>query len=97
MRVESTDPLVVDIRRAATDSKNLIKEGPLQDIIFRYHPSLKSDWPSHQDALKAFQVFDSEGVGFIKVTMLKRFLVQAQLDVEESVCKSVSFEISIIT
>ena len=32
-------------------------------------------------------MFDTEGVGFIKVTMLKRFLVQAQLEVDESVCK----------
>ncbi len=86
--MESNHSIVHDIKKAAdTNHKNLIKEGKLKEIIFRHLPSLKSDWPSHEDALKAFQVFDSEGVGFIKVTLLKRFLVQAQLDVEESVCK----------
>ncbi len=84
----SNHSIVLEIKRAAdTSHKNLIREGKLSEIVFRHLPSLKSDWPSHGDALKAFQVFDSEGVGFIKVTMLKRFLVQAQLDVEESVCK----------
>ncbi|XP_064388556.1 calmodulin-related protein 97A-like [Halichondria panicea] len=86
VRVGSNHSIVLEIKRAAdTSHKNLIREGKLSEIVFRHLPSLKSDWPSHGDALKAFQVFDSEGVGFIKVTMLKRFLVQAQLDVEESV------------
>ncbi len=48
---------------------------------------MKSSWPSHGDVIRAFEVFDTEGVGFIKVTLLKRFLVQAQLDVDEAVCK----------
>ncbi len=50
-------------------------------------PSLKESWPAHKDVIGAFRVFDAEGVGFIKVTMLKRFLVQSQLEVDESVCK----------
>ena len=34
-------------------------------------------------------MFDSEGVGFIKVTMLKRFLVNAQLEVDDASCEYV--------
>ncbi len=50
-------------------------------------PHLSDPWPSDRDVLRAFKAFDSEGLGFIKVTLLKRFLVQAQLDVEDSVCE----------
>ena len=46
-----------------------------------------SCWPGDEDVKRAFRVFDSEGLGFIKVTLLKRFLVQAQLGVEDAVCK----------
>lgn len=41
-------------------------------------------WPGDEDVKRAFRVFDSEGLGFIKVTLLKRFLVQAQLGVEDA-------------
>ena len=57
-------------------------------------PALADPWPSHRDVLRAFHVFDSEGVGFIKVTLLKRFLVQAQLDVDDSACKFVLTHLS---
>jgi hypothetical protein len=46
-----------------------------------------STWPGDEDVKRAFRVFDSEGLGFIKVTLLKRFLVQAQLGVEDAVCE----------
>lgn len=49
--------------------------------------SLAPTWPGDEDAKRAFRVFDSEGLGFIKVTLLKRFLVQAQLGVEDAVCE----------
>ena len=50
-------------------------------------PALDEVWPSDDDVRQAFRVFDSEGLGFIKVTLLKRFLVQAQLGVEDGVCE----------
>ena len=53
-------------------------------------PSLAPTWPGDEDAKRAFRVFDSEGLGFIKVTLLKRFLVQAQLGVEDAVCECVN-------
>ena len=49
-----------------------------------------SSWPGDEDVKRAFRVFDSEGLGFIKVTLLKRFLVQAQLGVEDAVCECTS-------
>ena len=45
-------------------------------------------WPSDEDVKRAFRVFDSEGLGFIKVTLLKRFLVQSQLGVDDAMCES---------
>ena len=59
----------------------------MHDIITRNGFQLDEPWPSHHDVLKAFRVFDSEGLGFIKVTLLKKFLVQAQLEVDDSVCE----------
>lgn len=53
-------------------------------------PSLAPTWPGDEDAKRAFRVFDSEGLGFIKVTLLKRFLVQAQLGVEDAVCELIN-------
>lgn len=54
-------------------------------------PSLApTNWPGDEDVKRAFRVFDSEGLGFIKVTLLKRFLVQAQLRVDDSICKLLS-------
>lgn len=51
-------------------------------------PTLATDkWPGDEDVKRAFRVFDSEGLGFIKVTLLKRFLVQSQLGVDDAVCK----------
>lgn len=85
MRVEAGNELVLNIKDAA--SHGTIQEERLRKIISKNVRTLKDPWPSHKDVLKAFQVFDSEGVGFIKVTMLKRFLVQAQLDVDDSVCE----------
>ena len=46
-----------------------------------------SAWPADDDVKRAFRVFDSEALGFIKVTLLKRFLVQSQLGVDDSVCE----------
>ena len=68
-------------------TNHTIPEDQLQQIVSQYCHSLKDPWPSHEDVLKAFQVFDSEGVGFIKVTMLKRFLVNAQLEVDDTNCE----------
>lgn len=66
-----------------------IGEIPLKALLAKHVPTLNESWPAHNDVLRAFKVFDTEGVGFIKVTMLKRFLVQSQLEVDENVCKCV--------
>ena len=66
---------------------NSITKQQLQDTIREAVPSLQEVWPSDHDVRQAFRVFDSEGLGFIKVTLLKRFLVQAQLGVEDGVCE----------
>lgn len=50
-----------------------------------------SGWPADEDVKRAFRVFDSEGLGFIKVTLLKRFLVQAQLGVEDAICEYILY------
>ena len=50
-------------------------------------PALGTNWPGDEDVKRAFRVFDSEGLGFIKVTLLKRFLVQSQLGVDDAICK----------
>lgn len=68
-------------------SHGLISKDELHGIITRNGFQLDEPWPSHHDVLKAFRVFDSEGLGFIKVTLLKKFLVQAQLEVDDSVCE----------
>ena len=86
LRVEASNELVMKIKDAASHSHTIRKE-KLRQIVTQHVRTLRDPWPSHKDVLKAFQVFDSEGVGFIKVTMLKRFLVQAQLDVDDSVCE----------
>ena len=75
---------------------NTILEMTLKGILSKHVPSLNESWPSHNDVVRAFRVFDTEGVGFIKVTMLKRFLVQSQLEVDESVCKSAFCGIRVI-
>ena len=36
-------------------------------------------WPSDDDVMEAFSVFDQEGLGYIPVQQLKRFLLRAQL------------------
>ena len=64
-----------------------VTEDYLYDIVSQRIPRLTDPWPSDRDVLRAFRVYDSEGLGFIKVTLLKRFLVQSHLDVEDSVCK----------
>ncbi len=64
-----------------------VTESQLHEIVVQHVASLNKPWPSDRDVLRAFKVFDSEGLGFIKVTLLKRFLVQAQLEVEDSVCE----------
>jgi Ca2+-binding EF-hand superfamily protein len=48
-------------------------------------PALATNWPGDEDVKRAFRVFDSEGLGFIKVTLLKRFLVQSQLGVDDAI------------
>ena len=70
-------------------SHGLISKDELHGIITHSGFQLDEAWPSHHDVLKAFRVFDSEGLGFIKVTLLKKFLVQAQLEVDDSVCEYV--------
>lgn len=47
-----------------------------------YDPS-EREWPNDVDVLKAFSVFDQDGNGSIPVQQLKRFLLQAQLDIQE--------------
>ena len=83
---EPSSALVAEIKEAS--HHNTILEMTLKGILSKHVPSLNESWPSHNDVVRAFKVFDTEGVGFIKVTMLKRFLVQSQLEVDESVCKS---------
>ena len=82
--MEPSSPLVINIKE--NSDRGLIQEMELKSILIKFFPIFKGSWPSHGDVIRAFKVFDTEGVGFIKVTMLKRFLVQAQLDVDESVC-----------
>ena len=82
IRSEPNGPLISQIKD--NSHHNMIEEAQLSDLLSKY---IKESWPAHSDVLRAFKVFDTEGVGFIKVTMLKRFLVQAQLDVDESVCE----------
>ena len=86
--MEAGSNLVAEIKD--NSHHNTISEEPLRNILSNYIPSLAQSWPAHNDVLRAFKVFDTEGVGFIKVTMLKRFLVQSQLEVDESVCKSLT-------
>lgn len=86
IKVEPGSALVAEIKEKS--HHNAISEDSLKQILTKFIPSLAESWPAHNDVLRAFKVFDTEGVGFIKVTMLKRFLVQSQLDVDESVCKS---------
>ncbi len=88
IKVEAGSDLVTDIK--VSSHHNAISKEPLRDILTKHIPRLEESWPAHNDVLRAFKVFDTEGVGFIKVTMLKRFLVQSQLDVDESVCKLLS-------
>lgn len=69
-------------------SEHLLSKEQLWEVI---EPNLPSSyWPGDEDVKRAFHVFDSEGLGFIKVTLLKRFLVQSQLGVEDAVCESLS-------
>ena len=68
----------------------MIEEAQLSDLLSKY---IKESWPAHSDVFRAFKVCDTEGVGLIKVTMLKRFLVQAQLDMDESVCEFITTSI----
>jgi Ca2+-binding EF-hand superfamily protein len=82
---DPSNALVAEIKDAS--HHNLITEMVLKNILTKHVPSLKESWPAHSDVVRAFRVFDTEGVGFIKVTMLKRFLVQAQLEVDETVCE----------
>ena len=85
--MDGSSELVSAIKDKAVN--HTIQEDQLEQIVSQYCHSLKDPWPSHEDVLKAFQVFDSEGVGFIKVTMLKRFLVNAQLEVDDTNCECV--------
>ena len=87
IRGEQNSNLIGQIKD--TSHHNMIQKNQLFSLLKKYLPSLNETWPSHSDVMKAFRVFDTEGVGFIKVTMLKRFLVQSQLDVDETVCKFV--------
>lgn len=64
-----------------------MQEADLRYIVERHTPQLRDPWPSDEDVRQAFRVFDREGVGFIKVTLLKRFLVQAQVEQDEGVCE----------
>ena len=64
-----------------------VSKEELREAVHTLTPSLAQPWPSDDDVKNAFRVFDPEGLGFIKVTLLKRFLVQAQLGVADSVCE----------
>ena len=85
LRVDGGSELVIAIKDRAIN--HTIQEDALQQVVVQHVRSLKDPWPTHEDVRKAFQVFDSEGVGFIKVTMLKRFLVNAQLEVDDTNCE----------
>lgn len=64
-------------------------EKAINDALEKEIPNYDSadrDWPSDEDVLKAFSVFDQDGNGSIPVQQLKRFLLQAQLDIPEEEC-----------
>ena len=44
-------------------------------------------WPSHDDVIEAFRVFDHEGQGYIKTSQLKKLMQSAQLGVDENASK----------
>ncbi len=74
---------------------NELNSTTLEDIITAginkevpsYDPSDR-EWPSDIDVLKAFSVFDQDGNGSIPVQQLKRFLLQAKLEIQEEERKS---------
>ena len=55
----------------------------LREVNPNYTNEKDREWPSDTDVLKAFSVFDQDGNGVIPVQQLKRFLLQAQLDIQE--------------
>ena len=78
------------IAKAFTD----VNEKQLREIIIEilqlkdpaYINESSREWPSDTDVIKAFSVFDQDGNGYIPVQQLKRFLLQAKLDIQEEEC-----------
>lgn len=68
-----------------------VNEKQLREIIIEilqlkdpaYINESSREWPSDTDVMKAFSVFDQDGNGYIPVQQLKRFLLQAKLDIQE--------------
>lgn len=70
--------------------KSIINEVFSTSDLVTQHTNKEWEWPSNDDVITAFSVFDQEGLGFIPVQQLKRFLLQAQLGFQEEECKLVS-------
>ena len=54
-------------------------ESIVKEVISTNTSQQELYWPSDSDVIAAFEVFDQEGLGYIPVQQLKRFLLQAQL------------------
>lgn len=59
----------------------------LLEVTSTSHTYNELHWPSDEDVMEAFSVFDQEGLGYIPVQQLKRFLLQAQLEFKEEECE----------
>jgi len=58
-----------------------------RDSFISYMEQRTHQWPSHDDVIEAFRVFDHEGQGYIKTSQLKKLMQSAQLDVDENASK----------
>jgi Ca2+-binding EF-hand superfamily protein len=78
---DNVETIVQRIKDTYPTGHSVTKEQLLEVVA----PALATNWPGDEDVKRAFRVFDSEGLGFIKVTLLKRFLVQSQLGVDDAI------------
>ena len=71
-------PLIVFIVSQTELNKETL-ESVVMNVLSTHSSQKDLYWPSEDDVLAAFEVFDQEGLGYIPVQQLKRFLLQAQL------------------
>lgn len=57
------------------------------DEFMLYMGERTHEWPSHDEVIEAFRVFDHEGQGYIKTSQLKKLMQSAQLGVDENASK----------